>query len=151
MSGKIFKSATAHPCTRPNSTLPRSRNARTTLEVCRELPSGAVVVGIDISESQIQTANHNLQQARAAGVVLPENITFAVADATAIGSNPETSNLDLVVSNAALHWVPLGGAYKPIYDALAHDGAIAISKGVKVAIEALRALPGGCEGNWSWR
>lgn len=104
-------------------------NGRTTLEACKLLPGDAVVLASDISPSQVETAQVNLARARGEGTQLPTDISFYVAEATEIGREPETAGLDLIISNAALHWVKDGAAYKPIYDALNPGGQIAIHQG----------------------
>lgn len=106
-------------------------NGKTTLDICRSLGVDATVLASDLSASQIEVAQTNLALARQeTGSNLPDNITFYVAGALDIGSSVKTSNLDLVVSNAALHWIKNGHEmYGRIYDALDDDGEIVIQQG----------------------
>ncbi len=96
---------------------------------------GAEVVGIDFSPEMIRTARENFPQVR-----------FEVADAAAL---PYSQEFDVVISNAALHWVrDQQGAIASIARALKSGGRLVLEMGgrgnlrhlLKAMYKALRAL-----------
>jgi len=77
---------------------------------------GAEVVGIDFSPEMIQTARSNFPQ-----------LVFEVADAAAM---PYSNEFDVVISNAALHWVrDQRGAVASIARALKPGGRLVMEMG----------------------
>ena len=96
---------------------------------------GAEVVGVDSSPEMIQTAQGNFPQ-----------VVFEVADAAAM---PYSREFDLVISNAALHWVrDQLGAIASIARALKPCGRLVLEMGgrgnlrhlLEAVYQALRAL-----------
>ena len=108
-------------------------NGLTTLELLRKEPSIAIDA-FDISGNMIELSQTNLRKSHFA----KWNVHFFVQDAETFVAEDV---YDLIVSNAALHWVRDGRRmYKILYDALKENGSIAVHQGGYGCYRGLHSL-----------
>ena len=127
-------------------------NGRVSIELFKREPS-VQMVAFDLSETQIEQARH----LRALARIPEDSLHFYVADA---GQFSSRNSFDLVFSNAALHWMPIGEMlYQRLFDGLKSGGVLAVHQGGKdcyrglhqVARKAVRKLSlDFCFSNWTY-
>ena len=116
-------------------------NGRTTIEMWRRNPA-MWVDAVDISESQIETALANYQEAReemaASDTPATGHIEFQILNFDRVHA---LARYDLVFSNSALHWLsnPKDG-YARLYRALEPGGLLAVHQGGAGTYRGLHAL-----------